>query len=179
MDSKLSVTLLTPSTRYSEWKLKMISSLKRQDIYEVSIGIGKESYENDNEWLNHGDRAFGTIFLALSPSLCYLVKSVEYPKDLWKKLDRTFGKHNEDHNRNLEITSSTTRVIYSKVSASTLSDEVVQDEEEAEYSTQSIRIEESLLAVTPSPDAPEFCEISDILHPHMAETKEYIQISDI
>ena len=56
-----------------------------------------------------------------------------------KKLDRTFGKHNEDHNSTLEITASTTRVIYSKISASTLSDEVFQDEDEAKSSTHSIR----------------------------------------
>ena len=89
-------------------------------------------------------------------------------------MDRTFGKYNEDHNSTLEITSSTTRVLYSKVSPSTRSDEVVQDEEEAESSTQSIRIEESLLAVSPSPDAPEVCEISDISSPHMNEIEEYI-----
>ena len=70
----------------------------------------------------------------------------------------------------MDITSNTTRVIYSKSLASTLSDEVVQDEEEAESSTQSIQIEESLLAVTPSPDAPEVCEISNISSPHMDET---------
>ena len=39
-----------------------------------------------------------------------------------------FGKKNEDYYSNLESTPRTTRVIYSKVSASTLSDEVVQDE---------------------------------------------------
>ena len=77
-------------------------------------------------------------FLQACPTLVFMLP---YPKDLWTKLDRTFGKHNEDHNRNLEITPNTTRVLYSKVSASTLFDEVVQDEEEAEYSTQSIRIE--------------------------------------
>ena len=48
-------------------------------------------------------------------------------------------------------TPNTTRVLYSKVLASTLFDEVFQDEEEAKYSTQSIRKEESLLTVTPSP----------------------------
>ena len=80
------------------------------------------------------------------------------------------GKHNEDHNSTLEITSSTTRVLYSKVSVSTLFDEVVQDEEKAEASTQSIRIEDSLLVVTPSPDAPEFYDIYDMSSPHMAET---------
>ena len=122
----------------------MISSLKTQDLYEVSIGLGKESYEDENHWINDIEGAFGTICLALYPSLHYLVKSVEYPKDIWTKLDRTFGKQNEDHNSTLEITSSTTRLIYSKLSASTLSDEVFQDEEEAESSTQSIQIEVSL-----------------------------------
>ena len=141
----------------------MIASLKRQGLYEVSIGIGKESYENENDWLNDRDRAYGTIALALDDSLYYLIYSVEYPKEVWTILDRTFGKHNEDHNSTLEITASTTRVLHSKFSASTLSDEVVQDEDEAESSTHSIRIEESLHEVTPSPDAPEFHEISYII----------------
>ena len=71
----------------------MIASLKKQGIYEVSIGIGKESYENENDWLNDGDRDFGAICLALSPSLRYLIGSVEYPKDLWIELDITFRNH--------------------------------------------------------------------------------------
>ena len=33
--------------------------------------------------------------------------------------------------------------------------------------------------MTPDPDAPKVCEISDISYPHMAETEEDIQISDI
>ena len=177
MDS--SIPRLTPFTRYSEWKLKMIASLKRRGLYEVSIGLGKESYENDNDWLNDGDRAFGSICLALSPSLHYLIGSAEYPKDIWTKLDRTFAKHNEKHNITLEITSSTTRFIYSKFLASNLFDEVVQDEEEAKSSTRSIWIEESLHAVTPSPDGPEVHEISDISSPHTTETEENIWISDI
>ena len=86
-------------------------------------------------------------------------------------MDRTFGKHNEDHNSILEITSSTTRVLYSKFSASTLSNEVVQDEDEAESSTHSIRIQESLHAVIPSPDAPKVHEISDISYYHISETE--------
>ena len=107
-------------------------------------------------------------------SLYYLIGFAEYPKDLWTKLDRTFGKHNEDHNSTLEMTYSTTIFICSKFLAYTLSHEVVQDEEEAKSSTQSIRIEESLLAVTPSPVALEVYEISDISSPHMDETEEYI-----
>ena len=94
-------------------------------------------------------------------------------------MDRNFGKHNEDHNSTLEITSNPTRVLYSKFSPSTLSDEAVQDEEEAETSTQSIRIKDSLHAVTPSPDALEVHEISDISSPHISETREDIQIFDI
>ena len=49
MYSILSVPLLTPSTRYSEWKLKMIASLNRQGLYEVSTGLGKDSYEYRND----------------------------------------------------------------------------------------------------------------------------------
>ena len=63
MDSILSVPLLTPSTRYSKWKLKMIASLKRQGLYEVSIVLGKESYEDKNDWINYGDRDFGKKFM--------------------------------------------------------------------------------------------------------------------
>ena len=73
MDSILSVPLLTPSTRYSEWKLKMIASLKRQGLYEVSIGHGKESYEYENDWTNDGDRDFGIIRPAFSPSCTTLL----------------------------------------------------------------------------------------------------------
>ena len=152
----------------------MIASLKRRGLYEVSIGLGKECYENENDWLNDGDRAFGEICLALDDSLYYLTDYAEYPKNFQTILDRAFGKHNEDHNSTLEITSSTTRVLHSKLSTSTLSDEVVQDEDEAESSTHSIRIEESLHEVTPYPDAPEVHEISNISYSHIAKTEEDI-----
>ena len=109
----------------------MISSLKREGLYEASIRLHKESYEDENEWINGIYRYFETICHALSPSLGYLIGYVVYPKDLWTKLDRTFGKHNEDHYINFENTPITTRVLYSKVSESILSDEVIQDEEEA------------------------------------------------
>ena len=115
MDSRLSVPLLTPFTRYSKWKSKMIASLKRQGLYEVSIGLGKYSFEDENDWLNDGDRAFGRIGLTISPNLRYLIDSAKYPKNFWTELDRTFGKHNEDYYSNLERTPSTRRVLYSKV----------------------------------------------------------------
>ena len=40
--------------------------------------------------------------------------------------------------------------------------QIAEDEEEAYFSLQSIRMEESLLEVTPSPAAPEVYAISDI-----------------
>ena len=76
----------------------------------------------------------------------------------------------DDHNSTLERISSTISILDPKFLASTLSDEFFQDEEEAEASTQSIQIEDSLHAVTPSPDAPKVHEISDISYSHIAET---------
>ena len=91
--------------------------------------------------------------MVMSPYMCYLMEFVEYPFELWRNLDRDFGVHKEeDDSWSESITFSC--VLPSKVSASILSDEVVQDEEEAKSSTQSIRIVESLLAVTPSPIFP-------------------------
>ena len=85
--------------------------------------------------------------LALSPSLRYLSRSIKDPQELWSRLDKTFGMIDEDHNSTLERISITISTIDPKFSSSTLSDEVVQDEEEAEASTQSIQIEGSLHAV--------------------------------
>ena len=79
----------------------MISSLMRQGLCRVSIGIGKECFSKTN-WLNKSDGAFGTIATGLSPSLRYLNRSIEDPKELWTRLDKTFGMIYEDHNSTLE-----------------------------------------------------------------------------
>ena len=92
MDSRVSVPLLSPFTIYSEWKLNIISYLKRQGLYEISIRASEESYEEPSDWLNDYDREIGAICLAISPCMCYLTDSVEYPKDLWTILDRVLGK---------------------------------------------------------------------------------------
>ena len=137
MDSILLVPILTPSTRYSEWKSKMIAYLKRK----VSMGLGKQSYEYEKNWINDGDRAYGAICGTFSRILLiYLIEFAEYPKDLWIELDRIFGKHNEDCYRNMGRTFRTTRVLYSKFSASTLFDEFVQDEEEAKSSHSQFKL---------------------------------------
>ena len=130
MDSIFPVPLLTPFTRYSEWKLKMISYIKRQGLYEISIGDGEESYEDPSDQLNDCDRAIGAICLAISPSMRYLIDSVEYPKDLWTTLDRVFGKDNEDPSSYVESASSSSIISLSQdVSTSIVSDEVDHEEE--------------------------------------------------
>ena len=164
-----SVPLLTRSTNSFEWKAKMVGFMNRKDLYLVSIRLDRESFESENDWLNKCDAAFGITALGISPSLRYLSRSIEDPKELWTRLDKTFGMIDEDHNSTLESTSSTISILDPKISASTLS-----DEEEVEDSTQSIRIEDNLHAVTPSPDAPEVHEISDISSSHISETKEDI-----
>ena len=96
----------------------------------MSIGLSKECF-SENDWLNKCDGAFGTIAMGLSPSLRYLIRSIEDLKELWTRLDRTFRVIDEDHNSILERIYSTISTLDPKFSASTLSDEFFQDEEEA------------------------------------------------
>ena len=109
----------------------MIIFMNRQDIYWVSDGIDRDSSESENDWLNKCDDYFGIMALILSPSLHYLSRSIKNPKDLWTRLYRTFGMIDKDPDITLERIYKTIRIINPKISASTLPDEVVQDEEEA------------------------------------------------
>ena len=106
MNSRVLVPLFFPSTSYSEWKLKMISYLKRESLYEISIGAGEKSYEELSDWMNDCDRAFGSICLVISPNIRYLVDYAKHPKDLWTTLDRVLGKHNEDSSSNMDFSLS-------------------------------------------------------------------------
>ena len=42
-----SVPPLSPFN-YAEWKLKMVAYLESHDLLDVSFGIGKEYYEDEN-----------------------------------------------------------------------------------------------------------------------------------
>ena len=119
----------------------MNASPMRQGLYGVSIGLDEEFF-SENEWLNKCDSYFVTIATGLSPNLLYLIRSIEDPKEfiedpkeLWTRLDRTFGRIDEDHNSTLESIYRTIILLNPKISASTLFDQVVQDEEEAKAST--------------------------------------------
>ena len=107
----------------------MPSRLQKQALYEVSIGVGEESYEEPSDWLNDCDRAIGAICLAISPCMRYLIDSVDYPKDLWRTLVRFLGKDNEDPSSYVESASRSSMISPSQdVSDSTVYDEVDHEE---------------------------------------------------
>ena len=59
-----------------------------------------------------------------------LIDSVEYPKDLWTKLDRVLGKYNEDASSYMESASSSSIIFLSQYFlTSTIFDEVDHEEE--------------------------------------------------
>ena len=78
--------------------------------------------------MNDCDRSFGAIYLVISPSMHYLIDSVEYPKDIWTTLDIVLGKHNEYSSSYVESASISSMISLSQDAlASTISDEVDHD----------------------------------------------------
>ena len=86
MDSK--VPLLSPFN-YADWKPKMSAYLKRQCLFDVSIGALTEidSYEEKIDCINNFDRDYGIICLGMSPNIHHLIDSAKYLFELWKNLD--------------------------------------------------------------------------------------------
>ena len=81
-----------------------------------------------------------------------------------------------DESKILDVERGLDKIHHDDFMPSPTEKQIVEDEEEADFSLQSIRMEESLLEVNPSPDAPEVYEIPDISPPHMADPKEDIRI---
>ena len=92
-----SVPLLLP-INYAKWKLKMVAYLERHDILDVPFGVGKESYEEENDWLNDCDRSYGSMGMVMSPNMHYLMEFVEYPIEFWRNIDRAFSVQREVDN---------------------------------------------------------------------------------
>ena len=71
----------------------MSTYLKRQCLFDVSIGPLRKlkSYEENIDWLNIFDRAYGIMCLEMSPTIHHLIDSAEYPFELWKFLEKDFG----------------------------------------------------------------------------------------
>ena len=57
----------------------------------MSFGVGKEYYEEENDWLNDCDREYGSMCMVMSPNMHYLMDSTEYPFNLWRNVDRDFS----------------------------------------------------------------------------------------
>ena len=89
MDSKF--TLLSPFN-YADWKPKMSAYLKRQCLFDVSIGaLNKpQSYEDNIDWINNCDRDYGIMCLIMSPNIYHLIYYVEYTFEVWNNFDKYF-----------------------------------------------------------------------------------------
>ena len=96
MDLKL-VSPLSPFN-YAKWKLKMVAYLESHDLVDVSFGAGKESYEDENDWIDDGEKEYARICIVMTHNMCYLMESVEYPFKLWRNLGRAFTVHKEVDN---------------------------------------------------------------------------------
>ena len=101
----------------------MSTYLKMQCLFDVSFGSlsESESYEENIDWMNNCDRAYGIMCLAMSPNIYHLVDSVEYPFDIWKNLDKDFGVQEVEDEAWSEPNISSCS-LYQYLLASTLSD---------------------------------------------------------
>ena len=68
----ISIPPLSPFN-YVEWKLNMVAYLKRHELLDVSIGFVAVAESDDEKsiWFNNCDRAFGAMYLAIAPTMCY------------------------------------------------------------------------------------------------------------
>ena len=118
----------------------MSSYLKIKCLNYVSIGVVSEleSYEEKCDWINDCDRAYGTMCLAIPPTMRYLLDSIEYPFEIWRNLDKSLGMQKDDMSYMESKQMGTSLcVLPPKVSASCISQEVVPNEEEEEVDRDS------------------------------------------
>ena len=66
-------------SNYVEWKFNMVTYLKSHDLFDVSNGVGEESYEEENDWLNDYEREYRNMCMVMTPNMRYLMEYVEYP----------------------------------------------------------------------------------------------------
>ena len=76
----------------------MCAYLKRQCLYDVSIGAVREpeSCQDKVAWRNDNDRAYETMCLAIPPTMRYILDSADYPFELWRNLDEVLAMQQED-----------------------------------------------------------------------------------
>ena len=96
----------------------------------MSIGAVRnpELCQEKYDWLNDNDRAYGTMCLAIPPTMCYLLDSVDYPFELWRNLNEALGMQQEDVSCMERKQMGTSLCVLSPmISASFISQEVVQN----------------------------------------------------
>ena len=76
----------------------MCAYLNMKCLYDVSIGAMREteSFQEKYVWINDNDRAYGTMCLAIPPTMHYLLVFADYPFELWINLDEAIGMQQED-----------------------------------------------------------------------------------
>ena len=50
-----------------------------------------ESDDDKSIWFNKCGRVYGAMCLAIPPRMCYLIDVVEFPSEIWPRLDKSFG----------------------------------------------------------------------------------------
>ena len=126
MDSKF--PLLNPF-KYDGWKPKMSTYLKRQCLFDVSIGAlsEPESYEEKIDWINNYDRYYGIMCLGMSPNIYHLIYFAEFPFELWNNLEKYFGVQEVEDEAWSEPNISSCSLSQDSL-ASTFFDEFIYDE---------------------------------------------------
>ena len=60
----------------------MVAYLESHDLLDVSFGSSKEYYEDENCWLNDGEREYTRMCMVKAPNMRYFIESDEFPFDL-------------------------------------------------------------------------------------------------
>ena len=76
----------------------MVAYLESHDLLDVSFEAGKESYEYENDWLDHSERAYARMCMETTPNMFYLMEFVQYQFKLWRNIDKSFGVQKEVDN---------------------------------------------------------------------------------
>ena len=87
---------------------------------------------------NACDRAYGSMCRAIPPTMCYLIDVVEFPSEIWSRLEKEFGHKTEYISTKNWESASSISLQDPLASITYREDEVVQDEEEVKYSTQLV-----------------------------------------
>ena len=138
---------------------------------DTNISDDEEHTEEDEIFL-HAILSSMKAYLIDSRASNHMVSSRKY--SITFPLSRGPSRHMGDDSKIPNVERGSDKIQHDEFMPSSTTNKNFEDEEEAELSTQSIRIEESLLEVTPSPDAPEVYEISDISSPQMDDPEEDI-----